>query len=459
MSIDRVSSCSSFARSEAVRLGTARAGDGLPAIEPGMPTPAGTGLTRRAMLLRTVGLGLSVYGASKLGVDGFEAGVAEAAESGDGRVLVSLYLPGGVDGMSILAPTGDPLYASMRPTLKITDGTAHSVDPGLTWSPAAAGLATLDAEGKVAAAPAIGYTGADQSHFTSRHFWETGDVALGASYGWLGRYLDAHGSDGNPLQGLSLSGNLSPALAAATKPVAAAADPFDVGLWTPGVWGDALAPFHDALADLGSLPTPDPQVRTVRAAAGQAEEVRRQLSVLEGQNLATTAYPEGAYGRRLAALAELIDDDLPLRCVTIDAPGGYDTHDDQLRSLPFLLKQTCDGILAFQRDLEARGIADRVLITVWSEFGRRPQQNATGTDHGAAGAGFVIGSRVRGSRSGGGLLGEFPGLKTLDPTDNLRSTFDFRSLYCGVLEEWFDVDAAPLMPGAAGFTRVPLVRA
>jgi uncharacterized protein (DUF1501 family) len=458
VSIDRVSSCSSFARSEAVRLGAARAGDGLPGIEPGMPTPAGTGLTRRGMLLRSVGLGLSVYGASKLGVDAFEAGVAEAAATGDGRVLVSVYLPGGVDGMSILAPTGYPRYHELRTTLAISGGTPHAVDPDLTWAPAAAALATLDAEGKVAAAPAIGYSGADQSHFTSRHFWETGDVGLGASYGWLGRFLDLHGTDGNPLQGLSLSGNLSPALAAEGRPVAAVADPFDVGLWTPGVWGDALGPFHDALADLGALPTADPQVRTVRAAGAQAEEVTRQLTLLQGLDPAATAYPEGQYGRRLAALAELIDDDLPLRAVTIDAPGGYDTHDAQLASLPFLVKQTFDGLLAFQRDLEARGIADRVLVAVWSEFGRRPQQNPTGTDHGAAGTGFLIGSGVRGSRDGGGLLGEFPGLTTLDATDNLRSTYDFRSLYCGVLSEWFGVDPADVIAGASGFAGPRLLR-
>lgn len=417
-----------------------------------MPTPAGTGMSRRGLLLRGAGMVLSVYGASKLGVDALEEGVARTAST-EGRVLISIYMPGGVDGMSVLAPTGDPRYASLRPTLRVLDGARHSVDPGLTWSPAAAALATLDAEGKVAAAPAVGYTGADQSHFTSRHYWEIGDVDFGSAYGWLGRYLDRHGDDGNPLQGLSLSTSLSPTLAAAAVPVAAVADPFDTAMWTPGVWGDALPPFYDALADLGGLPSADSQIRVARVAAGQAEEVRRQLSSVTGLQPSTTAYPTGEYGKRLAGLAALIDDGLPVRAVTIDAPGGYDTHDDQADALPGLLKQTFDGILAFQRDLEARGIAGRVLINVWSEFGRRPQQNATGTDHGAAGAGFVIGTNVR-----GGLLGEFPGLATLDRTDNLRSTLDFRSVYCGVLEEWFGVDAVPIIPGAPKVARVPLLR-
>ncbi|WP_026911209.1 DUF1501 domain-containing protein [Patulibacter minatonensis] len=452
MTTPTTTSCSAFTRSEALRMGAARAGDGLPAIEPGMPTPAGTGLTRRGVLLRGAGMALSVYGASKLGVDALQEGVAEAASTPQTRVLVSIYMPGGIDGMSVLAPTGDPRYATLRPTLKVTTGTRHSVDPGLTWAPAAAGLATLDAERKIAAAPAIGYTGADQSHFTSRHFWETGDVGFSSAYGWLGRYLDRHGADGNPLQGLSLSGSLSPTLAPATVPVAAVADPFALGLWTPGMWGDALPPFYDALADLGALPTPDPQLRTARVAQGQAEQVRRQLGGLDGAAPSTSAYPAGDYGRRLAGLAKMIDDDLPLRCVTVDAPGGYDTHDNQATALPGLLKQTCDGILAFQRDLEARGVADRVVVLVWSEFGRRPKQNETGTDHGAAGVGFVIGTSVK-----PGLLGEFPGLATLDATDNLRSTLDFRSVYCGILEQWFGVDAGPLVPGASGFARPALL--
>ena len=62
--------------------------------------------------------------------------------------------------------------------------------------------------------PAIGYADANQSHFTSRHYWEVGEVNPFGRIGWLGRYLDKHGVDDNPLQGLSLDWNLAPALAA-----------------------------------------------------------------------------------------------------------------------------------------------------------------------------------------------------------------------------------------------------
>ena len=62
---------------------------------------------------------------------------------------------------------------------------------------------------------------------------------------------------------------------------------------------------------------------------------------------------------------------LPLRCVALTAPGDYDTHADQAPCSTRPLKLTCDALAAFQRDLEARGLADRVLVHVWSEFGRR----------------------------------------------------------------------------------------
>src|ERR1700741_1517545 len=88
---------------------------GLPAIEPGMPAPAGTRLSRRSFLLRSAGLALAVYGAGRVGgLQAFEAGVARAQAGGAGNVLVSVFLDGGADNLSILAPVGDPQYRRLR---------------------------------------------------------------------------------------------------------------------------------------------------------------------------------------------------------------------------------------------------------------------------------------------------------------------------------------------------------
>jgi uncharacterized protein (DUF1501 family) len=142
-----------------------------------------------------------------------------------------------------------------------------------------------------------------------------------------------------------------------------------------------------------------------------------------------------------------------LRCVAVTAPGHYDTHSNQTGPLAEGLKLTADTLLAFRRDLEARGLADRVLVHVWSEFGRRGAENGSGgTDHGAAGVGFLIADGLK-TR----LVGEFPGLANgLDGEGNLRATADFRGLYCAVLEQWLGFDAAAVVPGASSFSRPAL---
>src|SRR4051794_15199828 len=125
-------SCEDCTRSELLR---AAAGRGLPAIEPGMPAPAGVGLTRRSMLLRSAGLALSVYGASKL--DLFKAEEAAAATGPANAVVVQVFMPGGVDTLSFLSPTEDPTYRRLRPTLALAAGagTAFAEDQRLRWHP------------------------------------------------------------------------------------------------------------------------------------------------------------------------------------------------------------------------------------------------------------------------------------------------------------------------------------
>ena len=216
--------CNDYSRTQALRRAAAEAGRGLPAIEPGMPLPAGTGLTRRSFVSRATGLALSVYGAASLGPRAFEQGIAAAAaQAPSDRVLVSIFLSGGADSLSMLAPTSaHPRYAERRPTLALAEGlgTPLAEDPSLRWHPSLAGLAELHGEGKVSVLPAIGYDDANQSHFTSRHYWEVGETNPFGRWGWLGRYLDEYGTADNPLQGLTLGWDLQPSLAARDVPVA-----------------------------------------------------------------------------------------------------------------------------------------------------------------------------------------------------------------------------------------------
>jgi uncharacterized protein (DUF1501 family) len=448
--------CRNYSRSDLLRRAAAEAGRGLPSIEPGMPMPAGTGLSRRSFMLRSGALALSVYGASQIDALGLAEGVAAAAEAPPNAVLVSVFLDGGIDSLSVLAPTGDARYASLRPTLKVGEaqGLPFSEDPGLSWHPAAASLRELHGEGKLTVFPAIGYSDPNQSHFTSRHFYEVGSLRAGERTGWMGRYLDHVGTRDNPLQGLALDGYLAPPLATASKPVAAIEGPrYD--LYASGVSGQVEEAMYERFPRLGALyATTAGAMGVAGEAAVQAGRVREQMRPFATGGLGTpVGYPNGEFSEKLKALAAILDEGLPVRCAALRGAGEHDTHANQAEDFTRDLRNISDALLAFQRDLEARGQANRVLVEVWSEFGRRVEENGSrGTDHGAAGIGFLIGNRVRGQ-----MVGEFPGLTKLDPDGNLRATSDFRAVYCSLLEQWFDTDAGAVIPGAAGFGRPALV--
>jgi uncharacterized protein (DUF1501 family) len=460
------SCCNEFSRSSLLRQAVAEAGSGLPAIEPGMPVPAGTGLDRRSFVLRSAGMALAVYGAGALRLPLFEEGVLDAAQAAPAQpVLVSVFLDGGADSLSLLAPVGDPDYRRLRPKLALPDsGLAFTEDPRLRWHASAASLRTLHLEGKLTVLPTVGYTDADQSHFTSRHYWEVGATNPGIRTGWLGRYLDKAGRPDNPLQGLSLDGELAPPLATTKAPVAALRGPDQYNFWAPGVWGDVEREMLETLAPLGNARgAGDKALRAIANASTQAARLRGQLGVFRsnpqnGNRFGSpVAYPEhrSNFPQRLAGLAAMLAAGLPLRCVALRAYGMYDTHADQPEALSQGLKLTSDSLLAFQRDLEARGLADRVLTLVWSEFGRRGEENGSnGTDHGAAGVSLLMGTRVRGQ-----MIGELPRLRdALDKDGNLKATVDFRSIYSSVLEQWFDFDAAAAIPNARAYRRLQLVR-
>jgi uncharacterized protein (DUF1501 family) len=449
--------CDEHTRAQLLRR--AAAGHGLPAVEPGMPVPAGTGMTRRRMLLGSLGLGLTVFGGRALA----PAAITEAALAAPpaSPVLVSVFLSGGVDTLSLLPPLRDARYSTaLRPSLRVDPATALPMKGTdvLGWHPSAAPLKSLHDRGRLVVAPAVGYTGPNQSHFTSRHFYEVGATDPNGRTGWLGRLIDLIGEDHNPVQGLTLGPTLAPVLATERKGVAAVDSPTGYDFETPGVYiGDYRAELLRGFDELNRLTSADPVLGPVRSVYRDASDLRASLQ----RPLSDPAveYPAGPLGTRLRDLARLLGAGLPVRCAAIDAQLDFDTHANQGDAFGGHVDAVSRALAAFQRDLEGRpGLAGRVLTLVWSEFGRRPEENGSaGTDHGAGGLALLMGTRVRGTAAGGGFAGEYPGLATLDRDGNLRSTADFRGLYCSLLEQWFARDAAEIIPGAAGFARHQLV--
>jgi uncharacterized protein (DUF1501 family) len=463
--------CEGFTRSEALRRAAAAREPRIAREwDPRMPLPAGAGIDRRGLLAGAAGGLLSVYGAGRLGLTNrlLAEGIARAAtvQVPSAPILVTVFLAGGIDSLSILAPAGDPLYQKLRPTLAVAPGagSAFTEDPRLRWHPSAKSFAALHDAGKVTVFPGIGYTSPDMSHFTSRHYWEVGATETSITTGWMGRYLDVAGSEGNPLQGLSMDGEMNPTLATARNPVAAIDRPDDFSLWLDGVWGDVFTETLDAAAALGAAQSRsrDAAIAQVAQAASEVGTVRRALAPFSDSNgnptyRSTVSYPKsgaGDFPERLAGLAAMIAAGLPLRCVALTSDMQFDTHDHQQQTFDSGLQLIADSLAAFQADLEARDVADRVLVHVWSEFGRRAQENGSaGTDHGAAGVSLLIGTRASGT-----VVGEWPGIANLDANGNQVENVDFRGVYCSLLEQWFGQDASAVIPSAARFQRYGLVK-
>ena len=164
---------------------------------------------------------------------------------------------------------------------------------------------------------------------------------------------------------------------------------------------------------LGRLPTGDPSSRSRAARPPQIVGIQEQLAGLQGKPITDArrrSLPGGtASPDRSRALAEMLDRGLPMRVVAMDANGGYDTHENQAATLTATSSRSrARSPPSRPTSRAARHAADRVLVHVWSEFGRRPAENGSGTDHGAGGATLLW------ARTPKGMDGEFPGLTTLD---------------------------------------------
>ena len=157
-------------------------------------------------------------------------------------------------------------------------------------------------------------------------------------------------------------------------------------------------------------------------------------------------------GAALQLAAELIVTGTGVKVLHVTL-GGFDTHYTELNRHDQLMAYLDSAITAFHEDLTAYGMADRVMIATWSEFGRRPKENASGgTDHGTASPVFLIGDGVK-----GGLYGETPNLAKLDQLGNLSYSVDFRAVYQEILASHLGVDAKEIL--GQSFDRVPFVKA
>jgi uncharacterized protein (DUF1501 family) len=364
----------------------------------------------------------------------------------DAKTLVVITLYGGNDGLNTVIPYTDPAYHDARPELAYAPEEVLDLDGRLGLNPGMKGFKRLFTQQRLAIVRGIGYPKPDHSHFRSMDIWQTGQPDRPGNTGWLGRWLDAAGGD--PRYAVSFEPVLPPLLAGATT--AGAAVPV-TGLRLPG------GVRAGQLAALGK-PAPGEPPMQARAAQAFADLVEVDAMI---RNLSATASagPAGAEADRPLATAtggrsSLLDQlDLVTRCIEARVAtrvfsvslGGFDTHADEKVAQQRLLEQLDTAVTAFVDRMARSPAGRRVVVAVYSEFGRRVRANASqGTDHGTASDLFVLGGGVR-----GGLYGEQPSLADLDDGD-LKFTTDFRDVYATLLHRVLDLDPGRVLDGWSG---------
>src|SRR5262249_3916001 len=154
-------------------------------------------------------------------------------------------------------------------------------------------------------------------------------------------------------------------------------------------------------------------------------------------------------GQRLKLIAQLIKSGLTTS-IFYTQIDGFDTHANQLSTHQFLLRDLGSNIKAFLEDMDKSGDGKRILVLVFSEFGRRLKENGSGgTDDGTAAPVFVLGQAVR-----PGVHGPYPNLQDLQDGDP-KHAVDFRRVYASVLDGWLGCPSQSVLGQA--FERLPLL--
>jgi uncharacterized protein (DUF1501 family) len=165
----------------------------------------------------------------------------------------------------------------------------------------------------------------------------------------------------------------------------------------------------------------------------------------------TVEYPSSPIAMHLRDIAQVYFADLGTR-IFYTQHASFDTHAGEMAGHPMLWQDVADGVGAFFQDLEEHGAGDNVIMYMFSEFGRRVHDNGSGTDHGAAGATFLLGNNVN-----GGLYGEYPSAKAEDlEQGDLVPNWDFRSDYTTIVEDWLGLDSKPIVNGS--FEKMALLK-
>ena len=360
-------------------------------------------------------------------------------------VLVVLQLSGGNDYLNTVIPYTDPLYQDNRPAVRIPEDQILPIDQQVGLHPSMGPIAELYKRGDVAIVHGVGYPNSPRSHFRSMDIWHTCEPDKMGTEGWLGlaaRDLDPNKE--NVVTTVSFGPSLFRAVAVPGVPVACVDNLEGYGLLTGISSDERRSKILDRFTQMYSPTVGRDWVMDYLGETGlEAMEGADILKVAPGMYSSGVEYADTSIARKLKGVAQVHLANLGTRIFYCDH-GSFDSHANQMGMHATLWTEVSEAISDFFADLREHDAADNVIKLLFSEFGRRVHDNGSGTDHGAAGAAFVIGEPVK-----GGQHGEYPSRKAEDlQQGDLVPTLDFRGLYATVLEDWLGLDATSIVKGS-----------
>ena len=420
-------------------------------------------LSRRQALAGALGLGISI---EFLGRKAFAA--ADGAT--ETRKLVVVICRGGMDGLSVSPPVGDPSYAALRGAIALPGfgqpGGALKLDDTFGLHPALASLHKLALKGEARIAPALASPDRARSHFEAQDVMENGaTAAYGTDSGWLNRALQVMGP-----------GKVKAISVGATAPLILRGG-IEAASWSPGPGAGRDPRLPSILQDLYAN---DPMLSRALA-SGLATEAMAKVAnadataaLIGADDMSSAAGPAGAPapamtapGQSMAANSDgqavqaALRQGLPaarklgatlagfmiqpggpqVAAVSID---GFDTHANQGSSQGQLATRLAylDAVLDGIRQGLGPAWKDTAMIVV-TEFGRTAHINGTGgTDHGTASTALVLGGALKQT----GIVGDWPTLQQAKLFENRDTTptLDMRALFKGVLAEHLGIERKAL---------------
>lgn len=410
-----------------------------------------------------------------------------AEQSTNDRVLIILQLHGGNDGLNSIIPVeaydlyyrwraniAIPAKNSLRKMIALDSTLPSDVQVGL--HPDMIAMKDLYDRGRMTVVQGVSYKNNNGSHFRGRDIsFMGGGFDDYFSSGWVGRYLQQEFAPKvypNDFPNAEMKDPLAIEMGSDVSLIFHQDGniPTSISLNDPESFArlvDELEGFTDEGVDpRGKPPTAldnspyGKELNWILGLEDKSEDYANRLyDVYRNAPVSSVTYPErypfnapkgsmrNGLTPQLQLIARLLDGGGPglgvKTKVFLVKMGGFDTHAEQVESYDptmgqhaALMYHISSAMKAFQDDLKARGLEDRVLTLTTSEFGRRVRANGSyGTDHGTGAPVMIFGKGVQ-----PGVVGKVPDLNK----ENVEMQFDYRQVYANILRDWMLVDEAKI---------------